>query len=80
MRTGESEMESRLAYTAGSMIVRTAEGTRRRVPAGACRIDRHSPMQTVCTIHWSERGADYSAQLSSKELRAYVLGCIVQYA
>ncbi len=73
-------MESRLAYTAGSMMVCTAEGTPMRVPAGACRIDRPSAMQAVCTIHWSERGIDYSAQLSSKDLRAYVLGCIVQYA
>ena len=54
-------------------------GTRRRVPAGACWIDRHPAPPDVCTVRWSELGVDYSAQLSCDDLRRYVLGCIVQY-
>jgi hypothetical protein len=73
-------MGSRLAYTAGGMVLVTGEGARRRIPAGACWIDRHSAAPDVCTVRWSEEGIHYSSQLSVDDLRAYVLGCIVQYA
>ncbi len=73
-------MESRRAYTAGSMVLITAPGTWRRVPAGACWIDRYSATDDVRTVRWSEKGIDYSAQLSGDDLRAHVLGCIIQYA
>ena len=73
-------MGSRLAYTAGGMVLVIGEGTRRRVPAGTCWIDRHSAAPDVCTVRWSEQGIDYASQLYGDDLRAYVLGCIVQYA
>jgi hypothetical protein len=72
-------MGSRLAYTGGMAIV-AADGGRRRVPAGACWIDRQFETPGVCTIRWTEQTIEYSVQLSSQELRSYVLGCIVQYA
>ena len=80
LRIGESETGARLAYTAGGMVLSTAEGTRRRVPAGACRVDRQSAALDVCTVPWSESGMNYSALLSGEELRTYLVGCIVQYA
>jgi hypothetical protein len=70
----------RLAYTAGGIVLAAGDGTRRQIPAGVCRIERYSAAPDVCSVHWSERGIDYSAQLSAEDLRAYVLGCIVQYA
>ena len=73
-------METRRAYTAGSMRLLTDSGTWRRVPAGACSIDRYSATPDVRTVRWREMGIDYSAQLSADDLRAYVLGCIIQYA
>jgi hypothetical protein len=72
-------MSSRLAYTAGGMVV-TLQRSPTRIPAGACWIDRDTAAPNVCTVRWSERGIDYSARLSGEELREYVLGCIVQYA
>ena len=73
-------MESRRAYTAGSIVLLADSGTWRRVPAGACWIDRYAAAPEVRTIRWSEKGIDYSAQLSDDDLRAYILGCIIQYA
>ena len=73
-------MESRLAYTAGSMVVVASDGTRKRVPAGACLIDRESEQTIACTIRWSDLGVDCSGQIAAQVLRAYLLGCVVQYA
>jgi len=73
-------MKSRFAYTAGSMVVMTGDGTRKQVPAGACIIDWHSERAPACTIRWSELGVDCSGQISAEALRAYLLGCVVQYA
>jgi hypothetical protein len=74
------EMESRRAYTAGGMVLLTDDGTRRRVPAGACSIDRQSGATGVRIVRWNELGTDYSAHLSRDDLRGYLLGCLVQYA
>ena len=73
-------MGLRLAYTAGGIVLTAGDGTRKRIPAGACWIGRYSATPETCTVHWSERGIDHSAQLSAEDLRAYVLGCTVQYA
>jgi len=73
-------MEPRRAYTAGSVVLLTDSGTWRRVPAGACWIDRYSAAPDVHTLRWSEQGIDYGAQLSGDDLRAYIRGCIIQYA
>jgi len=73
-------MGSRRAYTAGGVVLLTSDGTRRRIPAGACWIDRQASVPDVCTVRWCELGIDYSAALSGEDLRAYVLGCRVQYA
>ena len=73
-------MKSRLAYTAGGMVVLTGEGGRARIPAGACWIDGHYAETAFCTVRWSELGMEYSGRLSGVDLRAYVLGCILQYA
>jgi hypothetical protein len=73
-------MESRHAHTAGSMVVTAGNGTRTQVPAGACMIDSHSERALACTIRWSELGANCSGQISAEMLRAYLLGCILQYA
>jgi hypothetical protein len=72
-------MGSRLAYTAG-MVLRADDGTPRRVPAGACWIDRYSAAPGVCTVRWVGSGTDYTAQVSSVELGAFMRGCIIQYA
>lgn len=72
-------MKTRLAYTAGGIVLLTG-GIRTRIPAGACWIDRHSAAPDFCTIRWSKLGTEYSAQLSREALRAYVLGCLLQYA
>ena len=58
----------------------TGDGARRRVPAGACWIDRQLATPDVCTVRWTEHASEYSAQVPAEDLRAYVLGCIVQYA
>lgn len=71
---------SRLAYTAGGMVLLAVDGTRRHIPAGRCWVDGRSPLPEICTVRWSESGTDYSAQLSREDLRSYILGCIVQYA
>jgi hypothetical protein len=73
-------MESRHAYTAGSMVVMVGNGTHKQVPAGACIIDRHSGHALACTIRWSELGVDCSGQMSAAMLRACLLGCVIQYA
>lgn len=73
-------MELRLAYTAGGMVLLTGDGTRRRLPAGACWIDRHAAASGACVVRWNELGIDYRAEMPGEDLRAYVLGCIVQYA
>lgn len=73
-------MTSRLAYTGGAMFVVTAEGLRRRVPAGACRIGPQSMPRRFCTVRWWEHGVEQSAQVSAEDLSAYLHGCIVQYA
>ncbi|HVO87852.1 MAG TPA: hypothetical protein VMV45_04860 [Casimicrobiaceae bacterium] len=73
-------MESRLAYTAGSMVVVASDGSRKQVPAGACVIDLQSERALACTIRWSEFGIDCSGQIPAEALRAYLLGCVVQYA
>jgi hypothetical protein len=62
------------------MVLFTPEGTRRRVPAGACRIGPHSTPRRVCTVRWIELGVEESAQVSAEDLSSYLLGCIVQYA
>lgn len=73
-------MESRRAYTAGSIVLLSDSGAWRRVPAGACSIVRYSAAPEVHTIRWSEKGIDYSAQLSGDDLRACIRCCIIQYA
>jgi hypothetical protein len=73
-------MESRRAYTAGSLALLTASGEWRRVPAGACWIDRDPEAPDVRTVRWSEKRVDYGARLSGEDLRTYILGCIIQYA
>jgi hypothetical protein len=73
-------MESRRAYTAGSMVLLTSSGTWRQVPAGACWIDRYSAAPDIRTVRWNEKGIDFSARLSGDDLRAFILGCILQYA
>jgi hypothetical protein len=83
MRSGGSEaweVGHRLAYTSGGMVVVDAEGTRRRVPAGACRIGPHSTPRGVCNVRWQELGIEQSAQLSAEDLSTYLAGCVVQYA
>jgi hypothetical protein len=61
------------------MVVVTAEGGRRRIPAGACRIGAHSARRSS-TVSWWEKGIEHSAEVSAEDLSAYVLGCVVQYA
>ncbi|HTO48480.1 MAG TPA: hypothetical protein VML91_12655 [Burkholderiales bacterium] len=73
-------MTSRLAYTCGAMLVVTADGASRRVPAGACRIGPHSMPRRFCTVRWWEHGLEQSAHVSAEDLSAYLHGCIVQYA
>ena len=73
-------MTSRLAYTAGAMFVVTAEGVRRRVPAGACRIGAQSAPPRFCSVSWRENGIEQSAEVSAEDLSAYLQGCIVQFA
>jgi len=73
-------MESRRAYTAGTAALLTVSGEWRRIPAGACWIDRDSAAPDVRTVRWSEERIDYGARLSGEDLRAYILGCIIQYA
>jgi hypothetical protein len=73
-------MESRLAYTAGSMVVVAGDGTRKQVPAGACIIDSHSERALAWRVRWSELGVDCSGQISAEAMRSYFLGCVVQYA
>ena len=73
-------MESRLAYSAGGMVLLTADGARRRLPAGPCWIDRHAAASGACVVRWNESGIDYRAEMPDEDLRACVLGCIVQYA
>jgi len=73
-------MESRHAYTAGSMVVMVGHGTPKQVPAGACIIDRHTERTLACTIRWNESGVNCSGQVSADMLRFYLLGCVVQYA
>lgn len=72
-------MTSRLAYTSGAMLVVTAHGASRRVPAGACRIGPLSASR-FRTVRWSDNGVEQSAQVSAEDLSAYLRGCIVQYA
>jgi hypothetical protein len=62
------------------MIVVTAAGVHRRVPAGACRIGPQSTPERVCTVRWQEQGIEQHAEVSAKDLSAYLRGCIVQYA
>jgi hypothetical protein len=62
------------------MVLITASGTWRSVPAGTCWIDRYSATDDARIVRWSEKGIDYRAQLSGDDLRAFVLGCIIQYA
>ena len=73
-------MESRRAYTAGSVVLRTPSGEWRRVPAGACWIDRDPAAPDDRTVRWSEKRVEYGARLSGEDLRAYILGCIIQYS
>lgn len=77
---GDSEIGPRLAYTSGGMVVVTAEGTHRRVPAGACRIGPHPVARRLRMVRWQESGVEQSADVSAEDLSAYVLGCVVQYA
>jgi hypothetical protein len=62
------------------MVVSVGVGSATRVPAGACRIDRHSATPDVYTVRWIEAGTECSGQLPCDVMRAYLLGCIVQYA
>jgi hypothetical protein len=62
------------------MVLVIGPGTSRRVPAGVCWIDRYPAASRVRSVRWNEAGIDYSAQLSDDDLRAYVMGCIIQYA
>jgi hypothetical protein len=78
-RAYSSIMASRPAYAADISVI-TGDGARRRVPAGACWIDRQSATPHVSTVRWMEQAPDYIAQMSADDLRACVLGCIVQYA
>jgi hypothetical protein len=64
----------------GGVVVVNAEGVRRRVPAGACRIGAHSTPWRVCTVRWLEQGIEQSAEISAEDLSAYLLGGVVQYA
>jgi hypothetical protein len=73
-------MTSRLACTGGAMFVVTAEGVRRRVPAGACRIGSHSAPRRFGAVSWRENGVDQGAEVSAEDLSAYLQGCIVQFA
>jgi hypothetical protein len=77
---GGGEIAPRLAYTSGGMVVVTAEGTRRCVPAGECRIGPHPSARRLRTVRWRESGVEQSADVSAEDLSAYVLGCVVQYA
>jgi hypothetical protein len=73
-------MYFRLAYTSGGMVVLTAEGVRRYVPAGPCRIGPHSTPRRSYTVRWQEMGIERSADITADDLSAYLQGCIVQYA
>jgi hypothetical protein len=61
------------------MVVMVGNGMRKQVPAGACIIDWHSERALACTIRWNELGVNCSGQISAEMLRAYLLGCVVQY-
>lgn len=73
-------MTSRSAYTGGAMFVVTAQGVRRRVPPGACRIGPQSAPPRFCAVSWRENGIEQSAEVSAEDRSAYLQGCIVQFA
>jgi hypothetical protein len=62
------------------MLVVTADGASRRVPAGACHIGPRSMPRRFCTVRWWDHGVEQSAQVSAEDLSAYLRGRIVQYA
>jgi hypothetical protein len=70
---------SRLAYTSGAMLVVTAEGASRRVPAGACR-SRPLSASRFRTVRWSDNGVQQSAQVSVEDLSESLRGRLGQYA
>jgi hypothetical protein len=72
-------MWSRLAYTSGGVVVASAKGRHSPIPAGACRIESRSAWDH-CTVSWWESGIEQSGQISAKDLSAYLLGCVIQYA
>jgi hypothetical protein len=61
-------------------VVATAEGTSRRVPAGACSIGAHSAAWRCYTVRWSEGTIERTGEVSAEVLSAYLLSCVVQYS
>jgi hypothetical protein len=73
-------MASRLAYTAGGVVLITADGSGRRMPAGACWIVDESASRDIYTVRWGESGGEQTARVSGEHLRTYLRGCMIQYA